>query len=379
MRYKNIWNLLIILSLFGICEAKLELTVNPEVGDKSTQITVNYEITDVSESHNLRIKLIKCYLRGGCSDSTNLGEEVLLSEKVEPGTGSYTFTLSDKEAWEYRFCGTYSGYGTDCDKDNQFLLQNNPGQVLEIEVIKWKEPEPNTSVQIINLPEKILATSELEFIINLTNHLNRTQNFTVNAYAYNQTRLGTENGWSGSKENLTLAPFTSTILNKTLKIKDVEGFYTLKIKTGEHYTTRQIKIIKPIISLDKAELKNDKLTIQLTNRGELEQDAVIHLPNLTQIITVKPQTTRIKKFDASNETFFLSVQALGMDYSKVFNKIDCANQTIYVDNCGTQNAIDIEQVTGSAVAEPAKHEPLIEYAIAGILCLSSLFIVLKKT
>lgn len=234
MRYKNTWNLLITLLLFSACQAKLELSVTPDSGDKQTRFRVDYEIIDVEEPHNLRIILVKCHLNGTCSTSKNMGEKVVVSEKVVPSTGSYEFTLNKEGAWLYRFCGTYSGYGSDCDKGNQFLLQNNPGLLVEKEVIKWKEREPNLTLNIKGLPEKMVGGETLNFTVNATNHLNQSQNITLNAYAYNHSRLATLGGWD-NQEEMTIPPFSSLLINKSLSTKNVSGYYLFKIKVGEHY------------------------------------------------------------------------------------------------------------------------------------------------
>jgi len=364
MRFQNAWKILTILLLIPSCQAKLELSVNPESGDKSTWFNVDYEITGVDKPHTLTIKLIKCYLRGSCSDTTNLGEKTLLSEKVAPGAGSYAFLIQE-EAWLYRFCGTYSGYGSDCDKDNQFLLQNNLDKVIEKEIIKWQQPEPNMTLSI-QMPEKILAGNHFNVTINITNHLNQTVNTTLNAYAYNGTSLATSEGWNGNQENLTLSPYTSLTINKTLETKDVEGVYTLKIKTGQHETTRQITVIKPVLALEKVEVKENKTRITLTNRGELGQEASIMIGNITETLTIKPQTTKVQSYETPEKPFFISVQSLGINYSQAFaEKKECPPP----------------QITGAVTAKTIEKEEsdVLEYALTGVISVAGLALVLKKT
>lgn len=120
--------------------------------------------------------------------------------------------------------------------------------------------------------------------------------------------------------------------------------------------------------------------VQLTNRGELSQEAVVKVNNQTLVVEVPPQTTKVKRLGAPNQSFHVSVQSLGLDYSRIFEKKEVKEKEVVkqkiVNNCSNQltaNTVKQPQKTSSAPKQ------LIEYSVTGLVCLAALVIILKKT
>lgn len=286
-----IFQMLLFISI-AYSASNLTIELSTHLGNKNSEITLNYAAENMPSQDVLMVSAIKCdighYLH--CGRTTGLEKIFVLNKTINSPAGSLSFNLN-LGPWFYNICAELEKTvnGEDCTT-NYFLLQDN--EIIEREVVKYIEPEKEISVSLYNYPEKLKTNQEFEIKANVTNNLNYDINISFYSYVYNSSKLYTAGTWTENKKEATLPAFSTININLKNQIKqDInEGLYNLKLriklaeKDFDAVTQVLIADEKPIINISYISMHEKTFDVGIKNSGNSEGSAILLINNNITLI-----------------------------------------------------------------------------------------------
>lgn len=128
----------------------------------------------------------------------------------------------------------------------------------------------NLDVEILEAPTNATQGQIFTIKIKITNNYNSTKSFPVYSYAYQGHNLVTEGGWTGNKQDVTLAASSTKTLELANAIKQDSqpGVYTFKVRAK--VDGKDIDAIQSIQIL-----KGENQTQEIEEKAQAEQSSIV--------------------------------------------------------------------------------------------------------
>ncbi len=333
---KTIFCFLIFLILFNLNSAKptIESRVLQHEIFLGEQIDFEWVVEGLNDSDILRIYELPCVINDSGIKCPSIKLDYRIQEINISGITS-SVKIIPSHSGVLRICADLLHGGMDCDKDNYLLVKEirkevetqvvtevkEVEKIVEkvVEKIEYVIPKPSFVLEVIEWPKTIRAGKNISIILNISNPCNFSQQVNVYSYLFNSSHCYT-GGWTKNKEQVILAPFSSSIINLTNQVNDsVNGTATLRVRAkvnGTNYdSSKEYNILeRQYYDLQVGEEhnftnKNTNLTIFLENTGNIPANITIKLlsNNGTLSFNFSVKNSLKKTFTLNSTEFVLQV------------------------------------------------------------------------